>query len=145
MLFVLFRGKNNQQPFKRSRKINQTFKSMFEKSNIQSMYKYSEVPNNDKYLTHAAMKALCKSNNLICIDCPNLLVLYVYARMCNQVLRCTCTNFQQSHFFKVAGNHVNKIHDCCKQLNFSGLECLCRRHFALRFACLPIDIDHGKF
>ena len=46
---------------------------------------------------------------------------------------------------KVAGNHVNEIHDFCKQLNFSRLGCLCRRHFALRFACLPIDIEHGKF
>ena len=46
---------------------------------------------------------------------------------------------------KVAGNHVNKIHDFCKQLNFSRLGCLCRRCFALRFACLPIDIKHGKF
>ena len=46
---------------------------------------------------------------------------------------------------KVAGNHVNGIHDFCKQLNFSRLGCLCRRRFALRFACLPIDIEHGKF
>ena len=43
---------------------------------------------------------------------------------------------------KVAGNHVNEIHDFCKQLNFSRLGCLCRRHFALRFACLPIGIEH---
>ena len=33
----------------------------------------------------------------------------------------------------------------CKQLNISRLGCLCRRRFALRFACLPIDIEHGKF
>ena len=46
---------------------------------------------------------------------------------------------------KVAGSHVNEIHDFCKQLNISRLGCLCRRHFALRFACLPIDIEHGKF
>ena len=46
---------------------------------------------------------------------------------------------------QVAGNHVNEIHDFCKQLNFSRLGCLCRRRFALRFACLPIDIEHGKF
>ena len=46
---------------------------------------------------------------------------------------------------KVAGDHVNEIHDFCKQLNFSRLGCLCRRRFAMRFACLPIDIEHGKF
>ena len=46
---------------------------------------------------------------------------------------------------KVAGNHVNEIHDFRKQLNLSRLGCLCRRRFALRFACLPIDIEHGKF
>ena len=52
---------------------------------------------------------------------------------------CTCRQI------KVAGNHVNEIHDFCKQLNFSRLGCLCRRHFALCFACLTIDIEHGKF
>ena len=48
-------------------------------------------------------------------------------------------------WLKVAGNHINEIHDFRKQLNFSKLGYLYRRHFALRFACLPIDIDHGKF
>ena len=46
---------------------------------------------------------------------------------------------------KVAGNHVNEILDFCKQLNFSRLGCLCRRRFVVRFACLPIDIEHGEF
>ena len=46
---------------------------------------------------------------------------------------------------KVAGNHVNEIHDFRKKLNLSRLGCLCRRRFAMRFACLPIDIEHGKF
>ena len=47
----------------------------------------------------------------------------------------------QNLLLKVAGNHVNEIHDFCKQLNFSRLGCLYRRHFA----CLTIDIEHGKF
>ena len=66
------------------------------------------------------------------------------------ILEITC--LQLSRFvvsllvsFKVAGNHVNEIHDFCKQLNISRLGCLCRRHFTLHFACLPIDIEHGKF
>ena len=45
---------------------------------------------------------------------------------------------QQLILLKVAGNHVNEIHDFCKQLHFSRLGWLCRRRFALRFACLPI-------
>ena len=49
------------------------------------------------------------------------------------------------NIIKVVGNHVNEIHELCKQLNFSRLGCLCRRRFALHFACLPIDIEHGKF
>ena len=59
-----------------------------------------------------------------------------------------CNQLRLTHtlgFLKVAGNHVNEIHDFCKQLNFSRLECLCRQRFALRFACLLIDIEHGKF
>ena len=40
---------------------------------------------------------------------------------------------------------VNEIHDFRKQLNFSRLGCLCIRRFAMRFACLSIDTEHGKF
>ena len=43
--------------------------------------------------------------------------------------------------FKVVGIHVNKIHDFCKQLNFSRLGYLCRQCFALRFVFLLIGVS----
>ena len=64
---------------------------------------------------------------------------------CNEIHTNILTVHFRSIAVKVAGNHVNEIHDFCMQLNFSRLGCLCRRRFSLRFACLLIDIEHGKF
>ena len=47
---------------------------------------------------------------------------------------CRSLRVEKNQSVKVAGNHVNEIHDFCKQLNFSRLGCLCRRRFALHFA-----------
>ena len=93
---------------------------------IMGVYKNTEIPKN------------VLENLRICRACCS-------AHYCKRWFTWSIISETSGYIIKVAGNHVNKIHDFCKQLNFSRLRCLCRRHFALHFACLPIDIEHGKF